>query len=137
MGDTRYTSNEVSTGNQGGTDTGASHSACDNGRDAVSGYKKLVVLLLVFATVCWFRSCVISRVVVDGDSMNPAFSDGDVLWARAFNIDELGRFQVVVADIEGKRVIKRVIGLPGESLQVIDGFVYVNGEKVTFGVKKM
>lgn len=86
--------------------------------------------MLVFVVVCWFRGCVISRVVVDGDSMNPSFSDGDVLWARAFDIDELSRYQVVVADIDGKLVIKRVIALPGETLQIIDGFVYVDGAKL-------
>ena len=60
--------------------------------------------------------------------MNPTYSDGDAMWARKFDISELKRYQVVVADIQGKFVIKRVIGLPNETLQIIDGNVYIDGE---------
>jgi len=60
--------------------------------------------------------------------MYPNYTDGDVMWARKFGISELTRYQVIVADIRGKFVVKRVIGLPNETVQIVDGFVYIDGE---------
>lgn len=44
------------------------------------------------------------------------------------------RFDIVVFPVvrDGKEeyYIKRVIGLPGETVQIIDGYVYINGEKL-------
>lgn len=84
--------------------------------------------MFLFTFICCFRAYVLDRVVVSGDSMNPSYSNGDVMWARKFDITDLQRYQVVVADIRGKFVIKRVIGLPNEVLQIIDGYVYIDGD---------
>ncbi len=44
------------------------------------------------------------------------------------------RFDIIVFPVvrDGKEeyYIKRVIGLPGETVQIIDGYVYINGEKL-------
>lgn len=63
-------------------------------------------------------------------SMNTTFSDGDVLWARKFNLQDIQRYEVVIAKVSSALIIKRVIGLPNETVQIIDGFVYINGEKL-------
>lgn len=108
--------------NNGNTDT-----VCPDRNSIVSGYKKFMVAVCLFALICIFRAQVIDRIIVRGDSMLPNYSDGDAMWARKFGIDELERYQVIVARIDGKLVIKRVIGLPFETLQIIDGDVYING----------
>ena len=94
---------------------------------AVMGYKRLFLMISIFAFICCFRTYILDRVIVSGSSMSPNYSDGDVIWAKKFGIIELSRYQVVVANIKGQLVIKRVIGLPGEALQIIDGKVYING----------
>ena len=60
--------------------------------------------------------------------MNPTYSNGDVMWARKYDVRELERNQVVIVKIDGVLYIKRVIGLPNEKVKLEDGFVYINGE---------
>lgn len=93
------------------------------------GYKKVVLLCTVFFFVLVFRSAVLERIIISGASMYPSLSDSDVCMARKFNV-EPKRYDIVIAKIEGQTLIKRVIGLPGETLQVIDGAVYIDGKIV-------
>ena len=93
----------------------------------MNGYLKVALIFIAVLSVFAFRHYVINRVVVNGSSMNNTFFDGDVLWERKYGLDDLSRFDVVTARIDGKFVIKRIVGLPGETLQVINEKLYVNG----------
>ncbi len=68
-------------------------------------------------------------VWVVGDSMVPTFQSGDLIvvdrWA--YHRREPGRGDVVVARHHGEWVLKRVVGLPGESVEVREGQVEVDG----------
>lgn len=73
-------------------------------------------------------------VVVDGGSMEPNLTEGDKgitdgLFYKAFGID---RFDIVIVDIKkyDGLLVKRVIGLPGETIEYKDSVLYVNGEVV-------
>lgn len=83
------------------------------------------------------------RSVVDGSSMYPTLSNGDNLIVQkiSYYFHEPERFDVIVFQLEDDPVtaedeskthyIKRVIGLPGETVQIkTDGCVYVNGVKL-------
>lgn len=99
--------------------------------DAIKGFRKAGILLLLLIGIFVFRGFVIERAIVDGNSMADTFHDGEVLLSRKFNINEqsLKRFDVVNIKLQGgKNIIKRVIGLPGETIQIVDGYVYINGE---------
>ena len=76
---------------------------------------------------------VIQRVDVYGVSMEPEFVEGDVLFVNKLcrNFTEIERFDAVVFQYEYRDheyYIKRVIGLPGETVQIVDGKVYIDGE---------
>lgn len=88
----------------------------------------VVIALLILA--------VINPIVVKESSMLPNFYDGDYLLLnkQAYTIfGEVERGDVVVFHTElkdereeDKHLIKRIIGLPGEVVEVKDGYVYIN-----------
>ncbi len=72
---------------------------------------------------------------VKGESMMPNFHDGELLLTEkvTYRIYKPERGDVVVFRApSAQRVdfIKRVIGLPGESIKIEDGAVFINGEKL-------
>ena len=66
-----------------------------------------------------------------GSSMLPTFSEGEILLVNrlALYVKSVERGQIVIFKNKssGDEYIKRVIGLPGESVEIIDGSVYING----------
>lgn len=68
-------------------------------------------------------------VVVVGDSMQPSLRNGDLLLVRkdAYRHHPPQRGDVVVARFRSELVIKRIVGLPGEQIEVANGTVCVNG----------
>ena len=83
----------------------------------------IVVVLLVFTTVIGF-----SRV--DGVSMNPTLQDSQrIVYLRIGNEYEVGDI-VAIRMPNGDRYVKRVIALEGDSVELKDGAVYVNGKKL-------
>lgn len=93
---------------------------------AISGYAKALAIIVVAVFILSFRSEVMTRIFVSGDSMNPTYRNGDVvfLWEYEFQIN---RYDIVVARTEKGDVIKRVIGLPGDRIVINGGYVYING----------
>lgn len=87
----------------------------------------LVAAVLVFL----FRWLLFSPYIVEGPSMQPNFHTGERLIVNKllykFRSPQRGEVIVFHAD-EGKRYIKRVIALPGETIRVAGDDVYINGE---------
>lgn len=62
--------------------------------------------------------------------MEDSFQQGDVLIVEKYNTSNIQRYDVVIAKVKMQNMIKRVIGLPGETVQIKDNSVYVDGEKL-------
>lgn len=92
--------------------------------------KAFIIALIVTFVV---KSFIISPVVVDGESMLPTLHDHDrmIVDKLSYRFKEPERFEIVIfhAPLE-KDYIKRVIGLPGEHVQVKDNRLYIDGEVI-------
>ena len=97
----------------------------------IKGYKKLAVILFFFTAIIVFRFYVIDKVNVVGDSMKDTFLQGDSLLVRKYDVNNIKRFDVVIAKMNGQNVIKRVIGLPEETIYISEGRVYINDKEIT------
>lgn len=98
-------------------------------------YKKqflhvLLCIVLAFAAAKLVSSKVIQITTVHGDSMEATVSDGDRLFVGKiiYRFEEPKRFDVIVFTKDGEvNLIKRIIGLPGEKVEIKDGIIYIDG----------
>lgn len=93
--------------------------------------KELMPYIMIVISVLLIRYFVITPVVVDGISMNNTLAHDDVLLLRKFDKSyERDDIVVVKREVENDLIIKRIIALPGDTIEAKEGFVYVNGKKV-------
>lgn len=92
--------------------------------------KKVIAVIAVLALVVLVRSCLLP-VTVSGTSMESTLQDGEfAIMSRDFSV--IKRFDIVVLSSETLKetIIKRVIGLPGETIEYKNDKLYVNGKYV-------
>lgn len=76
------------------------------------------------------------KISMVGVSMEPALYNGQEVLINRFiyKITSPKRGDVIAFLPNGNQnshyYLKRIVGLPGESIQIIDGYVYINGERV-------
>lgn len=79
----------------------------------------------------WLKSY-LGFVVVDGGSMLPTFRPGDLLLVqkRTYQAHAPARGDIVVSRFRSEFIVKRIVGLPGETVEVVEGGVRVNGSPI-------
>ena len=83
------------------------------------------------ATPTSTRAAPVNRLVrVAGESMAPTYRSSDLLLTRPVGRVGVRRGGVVVFGHGGLRMIKRVVGLPGDVVELEAGRLFVNGEPV-------
>lgn len=92
----------------------------------------LAMIAVVVAATYLVVTFVGQRTQVSGESMETTLSDGDHLIVDkiSYRFRDPERYDIVVFPYrleENTYYIKRIIGLPGETVQIVDGYVYING----------
>lgn len=93
----------------------------------------ILYILVIIGLTYLIITYVGQRTRVSGDSMNPTLQDGDNLIVDkiSYRFRDPERYDIIVFPFkheENTFYIKRIIGLPGETIQVVDGYVYIDGE---------
>lgn len=90
-------------------------------------FKYIIVIVIVFLLFIF----VVGLQQIVGPSMEPTLTEGNVVIVNklTYHLKDIGRNDIVVIMQDEKYMVKRVVGLPGESVEYKDNYVYVNGEK--------
>lgn len=101
-------------------------------------YSKKILSNMVWA----FAIILLTRIIitgvfansqVDGESMKPTLQDKDVVLVDklTYKMGKPNRYDVIVFEkSKNNHLVKRVIGLPGDTVDVLDNKVFINGEEL-------
>jgi len=85
-----------------------------------------IAILLAF----FLRTFVFATSIVEGESMHPALEDGEkiIFNKLIYIVSSPERGDIVIIQHPEKNYVKRVIGLPNETIEIYDHTLYVNGK---------
>ncbi|MET3681964.1 signal peptidase I [Alkalibacillus flavidus] len=91
-------------------------------------WTKAIVIALIIAFI--LRTFIFATSVVEGASMNPTLESGErVIFNKAvYLIDEPERGDIVIIEHPNKNYVKRIIGMPNDTVRADNNQLYVNGE---------
>lgn len=97
--------------------------------------KFISYLFIVFVMSVFMAIYVVQMTSVQGSSMEPELKDGQRILVNKiiYRSQEPKRYDVIVFRYlykDSEYYCKRIIGLPGETVQIMDGSVYIDGEKL-------
>lgn len=94
----------------------------------------LIPYIIIVIIVVLFRTYIMTPAVVDGLSMYDTLNDHDIVLINKISLktNNINRFDIVVLQNkeDGDKIIKRIIGLPGEKIEYKDNKLYINGEEI-------
>lgn len=103
----------------------------------IKNYYSYVIVIVV---VVLLRTFIITPAKVDGSSMEPTLKNNNIMILNkiTYKSTDIKRFDIVVIKYKDEKLIKRVIGLPGENIYYDKNTLFVNGlvENEVFAHKK-
>lgn len=94
--------------------------------------KEILSYVLIIVLVLLIKKYIFSPIKVNGDSMYPTLHDNDIMILNeiGYYLNGVERFDIVVVNTGNDKIIKRVIGLPGETVKFKDNKLYINDEEI-------
>ena len=92
--------------------------------------KEILPYVLIIIAVILIRTFIITPVRVDGASMDQTLEDGQILLLYKLANVDYGDIVVLHEEKEGEIIIKRIIGMPKDTVSIKDNTVYVNDEEL-------
>lgn len=94
--------------------------------------KEFLPYFMIILVVVLIKTFVVSPIRVNGASMDPTLNDKDIMLLDeiSYRFSDIERFDIVVVKEEDEYLIKRVIGLPGETVEYKNDKLYIDGKYV-------
>lgn len=89
--------------------------------------KEIYPYIVIIIVVVLFRTFIATPVKVDGDSMDTTLKDKQIVILNKLD-KNYKRFDIVIIDLDGTKLVKRIVGMPGEDIKYIDNELYINDE---------
>ncbi len=83
----------------------------------------LIGIIVFIVSNYFFQIC-----FVKGNSMMPTLKNGQVLISKKYNL-QIKNNDIIVIKKNNKTIIKRVIGIPNDEIAILEGYIYLNGNK--------
>lgn len=92
--------------------------------------KTIFSYIFIIVTVILIRVFIFDPVRVDGSSMDTTLKSGEIMILNKiyYRKNDIKRFDIIVIDEGDRNIIKRVIGMPGETIAYKKGKLYINGK---------
>lgn len=92
--------------------------------------KNLIPYIIIIVVVILVRTFIATPVRVNGTSMYPTLKGNEIMLLN--KLGHIDRYDIVVLKKDGRddNLIKRIIGLPGETVEIMDNQVYINDKKI-------
>lgn len=93
--------------------------------------KELMLYIIIVVVVLLVRSFIVTPGLVNGSSMEPTLYNNELVLINKIGLNKgIDRYDIVVVKYENSTIIKRVIGLPYETVEYINDTLYIDGEIV-------
>lgn len=93
--------------------------------------KELMPYIIIVVVVLLVRSFIVTPGLVNGSSMEPTLHNNELVLINKIGLNKgINRYDIVVVKYENSTIIKRVIGLPYETVEYINDTLYIDGEIV-------
>ena len=90
--------------------------------------KEIIPYIVIIIVVVLIRTFIATPVLVNGSSMYPTLKNNELLILKKYD-RSYARYDIIVLDYKNEKLIKRVIGLPGETVEYKDGILYIDGKE--------
>lgn len=93
--------------------------------------KELMPYIIIVVVVLLVRSFIVTPGLVNGSSMEPTLHNNELVLINKIGLNKgIDRYDIVVVKYENSTIIKRVIGLPYETVEYINDTLYIDGKIV-------
>lgn len=99
-------------------------------KEFITDFAKYIIIAIIALIIFIY---ILSFQQVLGPSMEPNYNEGEIYLLNKFkyNIFEVKRFDVIVLKSKkSKLMIKRIIGLPGDTVEYKNNKLYINDEEI-------